>query len=259
MVRIKKAVAELFCRCRYDDALEKGVSLHDSADGSGKPVGMWGLHEWHPPVALGIDDALITEDNLSLSLDWAGGGAPFQISRGEIFHELIWGGGGVRWHLYRGDETPANGYNLHAPHTEWVKRSYKKKGTWNGKSGSVAPLSCMQQEGDILYVPAGWYMGTVSCGQTLTISAKLPSAPVFDPATPWDPTLEGYESYVVPFTEGIAAVKAGAHDTALPLLRLAAEKTNERNDVVMYYLGRVLGHIDGTNGNKSSCTGHERM
>eukprot|EP01043_Picozoa_sp_COSAG02_P128284 COSAG02_NODE_65734_length_257_cov_0.658228_1_plen_44_part_10 len=43
-----KAVAELFGRCRYDDALEKGVSLHDSADGSGKPVGMWGLHEWHP-------------------------------------------------------------------------------------------------------------------------------------------------------------------------------------------------------------------
>lgn len=217
---------------------------------------MWDLQGWHPPVALGIDDAQITEDNLSLSLGWAGGGAPFQISKGETFHDLIWGGGGARWHLYRGDEPPANGYNLHAPHTEWVKRSYKKKGAWNGKGGATPPLSCMQHEGDVLYVPAGWYMGAVGCGQTLTISATLPPAPVFEPTTAWDPDVKGQESYVIPFVDGMAAVKAGAHDAALPLLRVAAEKTNERNDIVMYNLGRVLGHIDGTNGIRSGCPSH---
>jgi hypothetical protein len=47
-------------------------------------------------------------------------------------------GGGVRWHLYAGDEPPARGYNLHSPHTEWVKRSFKKKGVWNGKGAAKA-------------------------------------------------------------------------------------------------------------------------
>ena len=96
-------------------------------------------------------------------------------------------------------------------------------------------------------------MGAVGCGQTLTVSATLPAAPVFDPTEPWNPEAAGEESYIVPFKEGLAAVKTGAHDAALPLLRDAAEKTKERNDVVLYYLGRVLGHIDGTNGNAFSC------
>ena len=93
-------------------------------------------------------------------------------------------------------------------------------------------------------------MGAVSCGQTLTISATLPSAPVFGPSEPWDPEKAGSESYVVAYKEGMAAVKANMHDAALPLLYDAAEKTMEQNDVVMYNLGRVLGHIDGTNGRR---------
>ena len=70
------------------------------------------------------------------------------------------------------------------------------------------------------------------------------------PSEPWDPEKAGSESYVVAYKEGMAAVKANMHDAALPLLYDAAEKTMEQNDVVMYNLGRVLGHIDGTNGRR---------
>ena len=108
----------------------------------------------------------------------------------------------------------------------------------------------MQQEGDVLYVPSGWYQGQVTCGQALTISATLPSAAVFPADQPWDPELAGEESYVVPFEQGMAAVKQGQHDAALPLLREAARRTKETNDVVLYNLGRVLGHIDGAAGQR---------
>jgi hypothetical protein len=55
---------------------------------------MWALDEWHPPPALGIEEhiAQLGEDGLALTLGWAGGGAPFQISQGETFQELVWGG-----------------------------------------------------------------------------------------------------------------------------------------------------------------------
>ena len=80
----------------------------------------------------------------------------------------------------------------------------------------------MQDEGDVLYVPAGWYQGQVTCGQALTITATLPPAPVFPADQLWNPELAGEESYVVPFEQGMAAIKQGHQDAALPLLREAA-------------------------------------
>jgi len=47
------------------------------------------------------------------------------------------------------------------PQTDWVRRSYKKKGVWNGKGGADAPLSALLAEGEVLYVPAGWYHAAV--------------------------------------------------------------------------------------------------
>ena len=80
----------------------------------------------------------------------------------------------------------------------------------------------------------------------MTITATLPAAPVFPAADGG----EGEESYAVALGEALAAVKRGEHEAALPLLRGAARRTADGNDVVLYNLGRVLGHIDGTAGRR---------
>ena len=81
----------MICRVRVKKAQNKRWRRGTH---SGKPAGMWALDEWHPPPALGIEEhiAQLGEDSLALTVGWAGGGAPFQISQGETFQELVWGG-----------------------------------------------------------------------------------------------------------------------------------------------------------------------
>ena len=79
--------------------------------------------------------------------------------------------GAKRWALYPGSPggvPPEAGYNPTEPHLTWMKKVYPKV----KDDPELQPLECVQREGDVLYVPEGWYHATVNLGDTAAISGQ---------------------------------------------------------------------------------------
>lgn len=53
-------------------------------------------------------------------------------------------------------------------HLSWMEKVYPHVVT----NSATAPLECMQNEGDIMYVPEGWYHATINIGDTHSIAQR---------------------------------------------------------------------------------------
>lgn len=76
--------------------------------------------------------------------------------------------GAKRWTLYPSSGVPPEaGYNPTEPHLQWLSEFYPLV-----KEGANKPLECVQQAGDVVYVPEGWYHATVNLGDTGAIARR---------------------------------------------------------------------------------------
>jgi histone arginine demethylase JMJD6 len=226
----------------FDEADAEGLYLFDSKTGSGKPREAWQLEDFIPPTSFPFGHDV---DELTFSVGWPSSGIPFHVT-GESWNELLWGGA-TKWYIYPPDQVPCRGYNLHVAQKDWVRKAYYKNGTWNsgGKDGSSLrkPMECMQQPGDILYVPTGWYHANMNCGQTVSVASVVDVDTIDETASP-----KGAEAYMKMFSTALNEFKAGKETEAIQLLQRANKLTQHSNDVILYNLGRMLGHVYGSRG-----------
>ncbi|KAK3585952.1 hypothetical protein CHS0354_038494 [Potamilus streckersoni] len=84
-------------------------------------------------------------------------------------HADAWNGviyGKKRWFLYSSQRTPPGGVYPGFTQIDWFKKVYPNL------TDSERPLECIQEEGDILYLPEGTYHGTINLGDTVAIGIQ---------------------------------------------------------------------------------------
>ena len=77
-----------------------------------------------------------------------------------------------RWFLYPPARLPVPAFPAEElPIRDWLLEFYP--GLMTLAEGSAArPLECIQREGELLYVPEGWYHATVNLGDTVAVASQ---------------------------------------------------------------------------------------
>lgn len=94
---------------------------------------------------------------------------------GVIFHKHAdtWNGviyGKKRWFLYPSSFTPPGGVYHGYSVNEWYDRVYPNL------TADCRPIECVQQAGEILYLPEGFYHATLNIGDTVAVSLQKKQA-----------------------------------------------------------------------------------
>ncbi|KAL4226395.1 hypothetical protein ACF0H5_014378 [Mactra antiquata] len=117
-----------------------------------------------PPKYLKIEDGV---DDSIFFLGMSGSGVSFHK------HADAWNGviyGRKRWFLFPLEKTPPGGVYPGFTQQEWYRRIYPL----------VKPedkmLECIQEAGEILYLPESWYHGTINLGDTVAIGIQKKEA-----------------------------------------------------------------------------------
>ncbi|XP_061178984.1 uncharacterized protein LOC133187578 [Saccostrea echinata] len=98
-------------------------------------------------------------------------------SSGVSFHKHAdaWNGviyGQKRWFLYPSTHTPPGGVYPGFTQMEWYDKIYPSL------SGDDLPMECVQEAGEILYLPEGTYHGTINLGDTVAIGIQKKDASI---------------------------------------------------------------------------------
>ncbi|XP_048739437.2 uncharacterized protein LOC125653829 isoform X2 [Ostrea edulis] len=113
-----------------------------------------------PPKYFEIRDGI---DDSIFFLGASGSGVSFHK------HADAWNGvifGQKRWFLYPSTHTPPGGVYPGFTQIEWYEKIYPTL------SGEDVPMECVQEAGEILYLPEGTYHGTINLGDTVAIGIQ---------------------------------------------------------------------------------------
>ncbi|KAL5013202.1 hypothetical protein ScPMuIL_007472 [Solemya velum] len=90
-----------------------------------------------------------------------GSGVAFH-SHGDGWNAVVYGK--KRWFIYPREKTPPGGVPAGYSQKDWIRKIYPTL------SDDEKPLECIQEAGDILYLPEGFYHATINLADTLGIS-----------------------------------------------------------------------------------------
>ncbi|XP_045165976.2 uncharacterized protein LOC123529639 isoform X2 [Mercenaria mercenaria] len=113
-----------------------------------------------PPSYFHIQDGV---DDSIFFLGSSGSGVSFHK------HADAWNGvifGKKRWFLYMNSKTPPGGVYPGYTQREWYENIYPSLSPYD------KPLECIQNPGEILYLPEGTYHGTINLGDTIAIGIQ---------------------------------------------------------------------------------------
>ncbi|KAL3852997.1 hypothetical protein ACJMK2_016590, partial [Sinanodonta woodiana] len=118
------------------------------------------------PKTLKLPEYFKIKDDVDDSIFFLGGSRS-----GVSFHKHAdaWNGviyGRKRWFLYPSQRTPPGGVYPGFTQIDWFKKVYPNL------TESERPLECIQEDGDILYLPEGTYHGTINLGDTVAIGIQ---------------------------------------------------------------------------------------
>ncbi|KAJ7331213.1 hypothetical protein OS493_019995 [Desmophyllum pertusum] len=117
------------------------------------------------PVYFNIKDGV---DSSIFFLGGSGSGVSFHK------HADAWNGvifGRKRWFLYPPQKTPPGGVWPSFSQLDWINKVYPNLPLKD------KPLECVQEEGEILYLPESYYHGTVNIGDTMAIGIQNTTPP----------------------------------------------------------------------------------
>ncbi|XP_048252971.1 uncharacterized protein LOC124133842 isoform X1 [Haliotis rufescens] len=118
----------------------------------------------HLPSFLTVDTDL--EDSLFF-LGSTGTGVSFH-NHADAWNAVIFGR--KRWFLYNFDQNPPGGVTPGYGQLDWFQNLYPNLTT------DQKPTECIQEPGEILYVPEGVYHGTINLGDTIAIGIQKKEA-----------------------------------------------------------------------------------
>ncbi|CAH3170165.1 unnamed protein product, partial [Porites lobata] len=118
------------------------------------------------PQSVRVPSYFRIKDGVDSSIFFLGGSGS-----GVSFHKHAdaWNGvifGRKRWFLYPPQKTPPGGVWPSFSQLDWINKVYPNP------SPKDKPVECIQEEGDILYLPESYYHGTVNIGDTMAIGIQ---------------------------------------------------------------------------------------
>ncbi|XP_067684698.1 uncharacterized protein [Haliotis asinina] len=115
---------------------------------------------------LNLPSFLTVDNNLEDSLFFLGStgtGISFH-NHADAWNAVIFGR--KRWFLYNIDQNPPGGVSPGYGQLDWYHNLYPNLTT------KEKPMECIQEEGEILYLPEGVYHGTINIGDTIAIGIQ---------------------------------------------------------------------------------------
>ncbi|KAJ7331204.1 hypothetical protein OS493_019985 [Desmophyllum pertusum] len=118
------------------------------------------------PLSIKVPEYFNIKDGVDSSIFFLGGSGS-----GVSFHKHAdaWNGvifGRKRWFLYPPQKTPPGGVWPSFSQLDWINKVYPNLPLKD------KPLECVQEEGEILYLPESYYHGTVNIGDTMAIGIQ---------------------------------------------------------------------------------------
>ena len=77
--------------------------------------------------------------------------------------------GRKRWFFYPPEELPPLDFPVYRGQFAWERETYP---AIKANSQLSAPLECLQEAGDIVYIPEGWFHATSNLGETIGVAAQ---------------------------------------------------------------------------------------
>ncbi|XP_078342854.1 bifunctional arginine demethylase and lysyl-hydroxylase PSR-like [Oculina patagonica] len=120
----------------------------------------------HLPESIKVPDYFKIKDGVDSSIFFLGGSGS-----GVSFHKHAdaWNGvifGRKRWFLYPPQKTPPGGVWPSFSQLDWINKVYPNL------PPEDKPMECVQEAGEILYLPESYYHGTVNIGDTMAIGIQ---------------------------------------------------------------------------------------